>query len=284
MSAGFFTLVNQMKFTLLYIILFSSSLFSLAPKTSSTVLEEKLIKGIALLIDKNKTIPLAELNKQLKNTAGKKAKIPKVSPFVYDPQSLYELCKPSTLIVAKLYKCEHCTNWHSGAATGFPLTKDGIFATNYHVLEQTDGKTFAVMDTGGKIYPITEVLAADKESDVAIVRAKGATFRPLPLGEPAKIGSNVHVISHPDGIFYYYSKGMVSLYDRMNGKPRTQWMMISADYARGSSGAPVLNDSGEVVGMVASTQTINYEKRKMTNSQMVVRFCAPVDAIRELIE
>ena len=95
---------------------------------------------------------------------------------------------------------------------------------------------------------------------------------------------NVHVISHPDGMFYYYSKGMISLYDTMKGKPRIQWMVISADYARGSSGAPVLNDSGEVVGMVASTVTIHYEKRKLTNPQMVVRLCAPVDAIRALIE
>lgn len=259
-------------------------LFTFGEKFSSPELEEKLIRGITALIENNQTLPLAELNNQLKKAVGKKVKIPQVSSFVDDPQNLYELCKPSTLIVARLYKCEHCTNWHSGAATGFPLTREGIFATNYHVLEQTDGKTLAVMDTGGKIYPITEVLAADKESDVAIVRAKGAKFRPLPLGKPAKIGSNVHVISHPDGSFYYYSKGMVSQYDTMNGKPRTQWMLISADYARGSSGAPVLNDSGEVVGMVASTATINYEKRKMTNPQMVVRFCAPVDAIRKLIE
>ena len=103
-------------------------------------MEARLIRGISALIENNQTVPLAELNKQLKQAVGKKAKIPKVASFVYDPRSLYKLCQPSTLIVSKMYKCEHCTNWHSGAATGFPLTKDGIFATNYHVLEQTDGK------------------------------------------------------------------------------------------------------------------------------------------------
>ena len=255
-----------------------------AENLTSPALEARLIQGVTALIENNQTVPLAELNQQLKQAVGRKAKIHRVASFVYDPQNLYQLCKPSTLIVARLYKCEHCTNWHSGSATGFPLTKDGIFATNYHVIEQTDGKTLAVMDTKENIYPVTKVLAADKDSDVAIVRAKGAKFRPLPLGEPAKIGSNVHVISHPDGMFYYYSKGIVSLYDSMKGKPNTQWMAISADYARGSSGAPVLNDSGEVVGMVASTVTIHYEKRKMTNPQMVVRLSAPVDAIRALIE
>jgi serine protease Do len=274
----------EMKLALFFFVTFSFSFFSFGQKNSSPALEARLIRGISVLIENNQTVSLAELNKQLDQAVGRKAKIPKVASFVYDPQSLYELCKPSTLIVARLYKCEHCTNWHSGSATGFPLTKDGIFVTNYHVLEQIDGKTLAVMDTEGNIYPVTQILAADKESDVAIVRAKGAKFRPLPLGEPAKIGSNVHVISHPDGMFYYYSKGMVSLYDTMKGKPRTQWMAISADYARGSSGAPVLNDSGEVVGMVASTVTIHYEKRIMTNPQMVVGLCAPVDAIRDLIE
>ncbi len=273
-----------MKLALFFFATFWFSFLSFGQKNSSPALEARLIRGISALIENNQPLPLSELNNQLKQAVGRKAKIPKVASFVYDPRSLYELCKPSILIVARLYKCEHCTNWHSGSATGFPLTKDGIFATNYHVLEQTDGKTLAVMDTEGNVYPVTEVLAADKNSDVAIVRAKGAKFRPLPLGEPAKIGSNVHVISHPDGMFYYYSKGMVSLYDTMKGNPSTLWMAISADYARGSSGAPVLNDSGEVVGMVASTVTIHYEKRKMTNPQMVVRLSAPVDAIRALIE
>ena len=255
-----------------------------AQKRNSLILEAKVIEGISQLIENNQTVPLAEINEQLKQSVGKKVKIPRVTSFVFDPQSLYELCKPSTLIVSRLYKCGRCTHWHSGSATGFPLTKDGVFATNYHVLEQTDGVTIAVMDTKENIYPVTEVLAADKESDVAIVRAEGAKFRPLPLGEPAKIGSNVHVISHPDGMFYYYSKGMVSLYDRLKRKPRTEWMAISADYARGSSGAAVLNDSGEVVGMVASTITINYDREKETNPQMVVGLCAPVEAIRRLIE
>jgi len=276
--------LGSMKNALICLSLVCLPFMSFGQKRNSLALEAKLIQGISKLVENNQTVPLAELNKQLKQSVGKKVKIPRVPSFVFDPQSLYELCKPSTLIVSKLYKCGRCTHWHSGSATGFPLTRDGIFATNYHVAAQTEGQTLAVMDGQGKIYPVSEVLAGDKDSDVAILRAQGAEFRPIPLGEPAKIGSNVHVISHPDGMFYYYSKGMVSLYDRLKGKPRMEWMAISADYARGSSGAAVLNDSGEVVGMVASTITINYNREKETNPQMVVGLCAPVEAIRRLIE
>jgi S1-C subfamily serine protease len=87
-------------------------------------------------------------------------------------------------------------------------------------------------------------------------------------------------------MLYYYSKGMVSLYDGIKGSASrlTEWMVISADYARGSSGAAVLNDSGEVVGMVASTHTILYNRDQSDHPQMVARFCVPVEAIRRLIE
>jgi S1-C subfamily serine protease len=275
-----------MQNSLFFLTLVCLPLLSFAQKRNSVVLEAKLIQGISKLIENNQTVPLAELNEQLKQAVGKKVKIPKVPSFVFDPRSLYELCKPSTLIVSKLYKCGRCTHWHSGSATGFPLTRDGVFATNYHVAAQTDGQTLAVVDGEGKIYPVTEVLAGDKDSDVAILRSAGAEFRPLPLGQSAQIGSSVHVISHPDGMFYYYSKGMVSLYDGIKGSASrlTEWMVISADYARGSSGAAVLNDSGEVVGMVASTHTILYNRDQSDHPQMVARFCVPVEAIRRLIE
>jgi hypothetical protein len=49
-----------MKLSLFYIIIICSSPFSFAQKPTSPVLEVKLIKEIALLIDKNKTIPLTE--------------------------------------------------------------------------------------------------------------------------------------------------------------------------------------------------------------------------------
>ena len=118
-------MIYPMRHYLFFFAGFSLSFSSFAQENSSPALEARLIQGISALIENNQTVSLAELNEQLKQAVSKKAKIPKVASFVYDPRSLYELCKPSTLIVARLYKCEHCTNWHSGAATGFPLTKIG---------------------------------------------------------------------------------------------------------------------------------------------------------------
>ena len=91
-----------MQNALFFLTLVCLPLLSFAQKQNSVVLEAKLIQGISKLIENNQTVPLAELNEQLKQAVGKKVKIPKVPSFVFDPRSLYELCKPSTLIVSKV--------------------------------------------------------------------------------------------------------------------------------------------------------------------------------------
>jgi S1-C subfamily serine protease len=61
-------------------------------------------------------------------------------------------------------------------------------------------------------------------------------------------------------------------------------MSITADYARGSSGSPVLDDSGAVVGMVADTRSIYYtiDHGAQQNLQMVVKECVPSASILKL--
>ena len=62
-------------------------------------------------------------------------------------------------------------------------------------------------------------------------------------------------------------------------------MTITADFAKGSSGAPVFDDRGNVAAMVASTSSVYYTQTKDTqkNLQMVFKQCVPAASILKLI-
>ena len=62
-------------------------------------------------------------------------------------------------------------------------------------------------------------------------------------------------------------------------------MAITAEFAKGSSGGPVLDANGNLVGMAAATSSIYYDVQdgRKTNLQMVIRQCVPLESVRDLI-
>ena len=76
-------------------------------------------------------------------------------------------------------------------------------------------------------------------------------------------GSSVGVLGHPGENFYVYTTGAVSRYstNKNEDDKRERWMGLTAEYAGGSSGSPVLNRYGAVVGMAALTLTIEDGKQ-----------------------
>lgn len=196
----------------------------------------------------------------------------------------------AVFLVGSVYKCGKCEHWHPGGiATAWALTPDGLMVTNHHVFENAKGAAMGVCDRNGRTYPITGVVAADKTGDVALFRVKAAGLPVLRLGPDADVGETVRVLSHPQKNFYMQTSGEVARYYRSPGKndePGTVWMSITADYAKGSSGGPVLNARNEVVGMVSSTRSIYYDSpngKPKGPLQMVLKNCVPVSAIRPML-
>ena len=147
-------------------------------------------------------------------------------------------------------------------ATAWAVGADGVLVTNRHVFEDIeDDEHYGAMNHKGEVFPITEVLAIDKAADVAVVRiaAKGLTPLPLATG-PAKVGAWVGVLGHPGDRYYTFTQGHVTRYSTHteDDGAKTKWMGISAEYAYGSSGSPVVDRTGTVVGMAALTENIDY--------------------------
>jgi S1-C subfamily serine protease len=250
--------------------------------------DNKLIKafeaGIGAVADSKEHITADDLAKAVKEAPKEIASLSLPDSSPADPAS-------AVYMVGTVYKCGKCDDWHPGGmASAWALTHDGVMVSNYHVFEKATGAAMGVCDRDGKTYPVVEILAADKAADIAIFRVKAADLVPLALGSPAGIGSGVRVISHPGRRFFMQTSGEVSRYHQQparKNQPAAVWMSITADYAKGSSGGPVIDEAGKVVGMVSSTQSIYYDSdngQPKGPLQMVIKNCVPASAIRALLK
>ena len=226
-------------------------------------------------------------------TTRKQAPIQLARPARRDlaPDAVYEQCVGSVVALGAVYKCNRCPHWHTGGtATGWVIGSRGEIASNYHVFadnRNTNVVAFGAMTLDGKCLPISEVLAADRVRDIAIVRVDSRDLRPLPVALSEPVGRPVSVIAHPSGDLFTFTQGHVSRYAKRSvdpGSPAVPWMFITADFAVGSSGGPVLNRQGAVVGMVARTATINADpKSEAPTTQMVVKMTIPAEAVLSLV-
>jgi S1-C subfamily serine protease len=135
-----------------------------------------------------------------------------------------------------------------GQGSGFVVSTDGSIITNYHVI--AEGVSAVAKFPDGAFYLIDGVVASDKDRDVAIVKAQGHNFRPLKLGnsDRVQVGEEVVAIGNPLSLESTVSNGIVSGV-RSIKKEGTNYLQITAPISPGSSGGPLFNMSGEVVGI-----------------------------------
>jgi hypothetical protein len=131
--------------------------------------------------------------------------------------------------------------------TGFLVKPDGVILTNYHVIE--NGNVAIVKFSDGTILPVDGVLAADKDRDLAVIKIHGKTFRTLTLGDSDQIqvGEEVVAIGNPLGLELTVSNGILS--GVRVTKEEGKFLQITAPISHGSSGGPLFNMFGEVVGI-----------------------------------
>lgn len=191
--------------------------------------------------------------------------------------------------------------------TAFAVDENGICVTNYHVLSQAIGKNadssdgvYCIMTLDSNVYFVDRVLAYSQNNDLAVFGAatNGAKLSPVPLGVPTQVGAAVYCISNPQGFFYYFSKGMVasnvtvsSQQTAVGFNPEGRMpirMEITADYGIGSSGAPILDKYGNLVGVASSTVPVVADVQGengvvFSQQQMIVKLTVPVRALLDLI-
>jgi len=247
-------------------------------------------KEVAKLVEANKHIPYEKITEsKLKNSeVNSGVEINYTSASKKTGNQIYHKLQNSTLYIGSSYLCNKCPNVHLSAATGFVIHEDGIAVTNYHVISSTeDVEQYGIfaIDHEGTVYCVKEVLSASKTNDLAIIKleTQGKKLEALPLAQTELVGEDVYTMGHPFRNTFLMTKGIISRkYGTSEEKRR---ISITAEFGQGASGGPVVNDSGQVVGVVSATRAhySNNSKQK-GDLQLMTRIVIPVSQINKYVK
>ena len=146
-------------------------------------------------------------------------------------------------------------------ASGFFINDKNRIITNHHVIEGAYSAT--VKTSSGREYPVEGIVAKDIESDIVklSVNILDNNITPLKLGAtiPSQ-GEDIIVIGNPLGLETSVSTGIISAVRDIPAFGKI--LQMTAPVSPGSSGSPVLNTKGEVIGVatfiVIEGQNINF--------------------------
>jgi Trypsin-like peptidase domain len=173
----------------------------------------------------------------------------------------------------------------SMCGSGFVIRQDGYILTNYHVIKNANRITVTV--PGRQAVPAL-VVTVDQEKDLAILQVslRNITALPIASSETVQVLDSVTVLGYPLptelGTALSASDGKVNaIRDGRNGG--TQLFQIDANVNPGNSGGPLLNNHGEVVGIiVAKINSLEYAKENGTLPERI-NFAIPVNEAQDLL-
>ncbi len=146
--------------------------------------------------------------------------------------------------------------------SGF-FVKENVVATNLHVVEVAAGGYAKIVGAKPK-YDIVGYVAIDKRSDLVLLKIKDVKAPTLSLGDGNKvaIGDELFVVGNPKGLEGTFSKGIVSAIRTVG---QNSILQITAPISPGSSGGPVLDEQGKVIGVAVATSR-NYSPNLAASS------------------
>jgi len=135
----------------------------------------------------------------------------------------------------------------SGASLGSGvLWPPGCVVTNAHVVR---GSRAAVRLVDGR-HLEGQVIARDTDADLALLRVLGTGIPAASIGDSAPVGSLVAAVGHPLGVRGALTVGIVHAVGPIRSGSRS-WIQADVRLARGNSGGPLADASGQVIGLNA---------------------------------
>ncbi len=159
----------------------------------------------------------------------------------------------------------------SRLGSGFIVDKDGLIVTNAHLAG--GAKKIVVKLHKSSIYHQARLITIDRAKDIAILKIDIPNLKPVKLGNSNKvqIGERVVSIGNPLGLESTISDGLISSWRTVKGGLKV--LQISVPLSQGSSGGPLFNLQGEVIGVTMGS----YLKGQNLN------FAVPINDVKPLL-
>lgn len=161
-----------------------------------------------------------------------------------------------------------------GEGSGFVIDKNGVVVTNHHVIGNS--KDITVSLNNGKEYACKEIINYDILKDICILQLDTADELPyISLGEYNRIdiGQAAFTIGNPLGLKYRISDGIVAQKEEVGFRGKI--IQFTCPISPGSSGSPLLNAKGQVIGIVSSSIVDPYAQN--------LNFAVSSDDIKDLL-
>jgi len=186
----------------------------------------------------------------------------------------------------------------AGSGSGIVISSDGEILTNAHVVELAEGGGQMTVSFNDGTRARASVVGSDPLTDLAVIKAEGVSdLTPASLGESGKlaVGQGVVAVGSPYGLDATVTSGIVSALNRPVEVARDQagnttaYPAIQTDAAinPGNSGGPLIDMSGNVVGINSSIRTSGSGDpfgQTAEGGSIGLGFAIPIDAAMPIVE
>ncbi len=199
---------------------------------------------------------------------------------------LFSLSSPSVVyITTSSYKQDFWSmdvyEVPSGSGSGFIWDNGGHIITNFHVINGASKAEITLSDRTS--YP-ADLVGYSKEKDIAVLKIKApkSKLKPIRTGKSTnlRVGQFVMAIGNPFGLDYTLTTGVISALNReiqsQSGVPIRDIIQTDAAINPGNSGGPLLNSSGELIG-------VNTAIYSPSGGSAGIGFAIPVDIVNWVV-
>jgi S1-C subfamily serine protease len=174
----------------------------------------------------------------------------------------------------------------NASGSGFVISEDGHIVTNAHVVERADNVRVRFDREAERGAIDARVVGADPSTDIAVLKVEGVSkqdLKPLPLGDSSKlsVGDPAIAIGNPFGFDQTVTTGIVSALQRQIPAPNNfsidDVIQTDASVNPGSSGGPLLDAAGRVIGVNSQIATGG------SQGSVGIAFAVPVNTVKEVV-